>query len=55
MKKKAQKRKKLQLSRETLRALSSSEAQKVIGGAIVASCPTRCPDGNTDYQPCDTI
>jgi hypothetical protein len=39
--------KKLQLSRETLRELESSESQNVLGGAIICSPPTHendpCP------------
>ena len=40
MEKKITKLKKLQLSRETLRDLNSSEAQKVLGG-LPASCQSQ--------------
>jgi hypothetical protein len=35
---------KLRLSRETLRDLKSSDAQKVVGG-VVGSCPSYCQSG----------
>lgn len=43
---KVKKLQKLQLSRETLRALESSDAQKVLGGnqewSVIGSCQSQC-------------
>jgi hypothetical protein len=45
--------KKLQLSRETLQTLTTSEAQKVEGG-VVLSCPTRCGPDTVPEDDCPT-
>jgi hypothetical protein len=45
--------KKLQLSRETLHGLTSSDVEKVMAGTeIIRSCPSNCMD--TIRQPCET-
>jgi hypothetical protein len=45
--------KKLRLSRETLRALASSDLPQVVGasGGIGTSCPSACPGGGVGICP----
>jgi hypothetical protein len=49
MKKKAKKAEKLRLSRETLQPLTSSDAQKVVGGDPCSMSP-RCPPESEEHD-----